>query len=61
VSAFGGRGRPSKRELERQRRDFLQFVAAGTPFDEAARLARIKPERALAILTHPDVRPLLAA
>jgi len=61
ASAFGGVGRPSIAESARRRREFLRLVVEGVPGDEAARRARIKPERALAILTHPDVRPLLAA
>jgi hypothetical protein len=60
TSAFGGTGRPSPEESDRRRREFLRLVAAGVDFDEAAKLSRIKPLRALAILSHPDVRPLLA-
>jgi hypothetical protein len=59
TSVFGGMGRPSSAESDRRRREFLRLVVDGVPGDEAARIARIKPERALAILTHPDVRPLL--
>lgn len=58
-SVFGGKGRPSPAESDRRRREFLRLVAEGAPFDEAARTARIQPLRALAILSHPDVRPLL--
>lgn len=54
-------GRPRAAESAARRREFLRLVVAGVPGDEAARKARIKPERALAILTHPDIRPLLAA
>jgi hypothetical protein len=61
ASVFGGAGRPSTEESDRRRREFLRLIVEGVPGDEAARRARIKPERALAILTHPDVRPLLAA
>lgn len=54
-------GRPTRHESERRRREFLRLIASGVPGDEAAKRARIDPERALAILTHPDVRSLLAA
>lgn len=60
-SAFGGKGRPSTVESERRRVEFLRLIAAGKPFDVAARDSKIGPLRALSILSHPDVRPLLAA
>jgi hypothetical protein len=53
-------GRPRAADSDARRREFLRLIVAGVPGDEAARQARIKPTRALAILTHPDVRPLLA-
>ena len=53
-------GRPRAAESDQRRRDFICLVAAGVDFAEAAKQARIKPLRALAILSHPDVRPLLA-
>jgi hypothetical protein len=59
VSEFGGHGRPSRKEIERQRKEFREHVAAGVPVDEACKLARIKPERALEELT-PIVQSLLA-
>lgn len=59
-SLLGGKGRPSPEESDRRRREFLRLVAEGKPLDEAARTARIQPLRALAILSHPDVRPLIA-
>jgi len=52
-------GRPRAAESERRRREFLRLVAAGADFDAAAREARIKPARALKLLSHPDVRQLL--
>jgi hypothetical protein len=58
-SRFGGVGRPSNEEIERQRKDFREHVAAGVPVHEACKLARIKPERALEELT-PIVQLLLA-
>lgn len=61
VSAFGGKGRPSPEESERRRIEFVHLIAAGEPFDVAAEKARIAPKRALRLLSHPDVRPLLAA
>lgn len=61
VSVFGGTGRPSKDESDRRRCEFLRLIKEGIAGDEAARSAQIDPYRALAILTHPDVRPLLAA
>lgn len=54
------KGRPRAADSDARRLEFLRLVVSGVPGDEAARTARIKPERALAILTHPDVRPLLA-
>lgn len=60
ASIFGGTGRPSKDESERRRVEFFRLVAAGVDFDVAARDAQIKPERALKLLSHPDVRPLIA-
>jgi hypothetical protein len=59
TTIFGGTGRPSPAESDRRRREFLRLVAEGVPFDEAAKQSRIKPLRALAILSHPDVRHLL--
>lgn len=53
-------GRPRAAESEQRRRDFIRLVAAGVDFDQAAKQSKIKPLRALAILSHPDVRPLLA-
>ena len=57
--SFQGNGRPSNVEVARQRRDFRALVGQGVPIDEAARRARIKPERALEELTEV-VRALLA-
>jgi hypothetical protein len=52
-------GRP-RADVSRARREhFLRLVLDGVSCEEAAKLARVKPERALAILT-PLVRPLLA-
>lgn len=56
---FDGVGRPSNAEIKRQQREFRRLVVAGVDIEEAAREARIKPERALAVLT-PIVRSLLA-
>lgn len=58
---FAGNGRPSRDESERRRQHFVALVAGGAPFDEAAEQARIKPERALAILSQPEMRQLIAA
>lgn len=61
TSVFGGVGRPSDEESARRRREFLRLVfAEEVEGDEAARQARIKPERALAILT-PILRSLAKA
>lgn len=57
---MSGHGRPNRHESDRRRREFLRLVANGIPFDEAASLARVKPERALKLLSHPDVRALLS-
>jgi hypothetical protein len=59
-SPFGGTGRPKAAESERRRVEFVRLVAAGTPLVEAARIARIKPERALALLDTPEMRRLIA-
>lgn len=58
-SLFGGTGRPSAKESDRRRCEFLRLVSEGVDFDQAAVLARISDRRALRILSHPDVRPLL--
>lgn len=47
-SKFGGVGRPSNDEIERQRSEFRALVKAGVPWVDAARQAGCKPERALA-------------
>ena len=52
-------GRPRAADSAARRAEFLRLVLDGVPCDEAAQRARVKPERALAILT-PLVRPLLA-
>jgi len=59
VTVMADTGRPRAAESERRRCEFLRLVSAGSDFDAAARAARIKPERALKLLSHPDVRPLL--
>lgn len=60
ASVFGGKGRPSPEESERRRVEFVRLIAAGEDFDVAAERARIAPKRALKLLSHPDVRPLLS-
>ena len=60
ASVFGGTGRPTAAESALRRREFIRLVASGVPFDKAAEEARVHPRRALAILSHPNVRPLLA-
>ena len=57
---FTGPGRPDAQESARRRRKFIRLIVEGEDFAEAARAARIKPERALKLLSHPDVRALLA-
>jgi hypothetical protein len=52
-------GRPRKADTIARRDEFLRLVFEGVPLKEAARRARIKPERALDILT-PLVSPVLA-
>lgn len=59
VSKFGGIGRPSSEDSRARRDEFLRLVFEGVPCEEAAKLARVKPERALAILS-PLISPLLA-
>jgi hypothetical protein len=54
-------GRPTRTESDRRRHEFLRLIAAGKSGDIAAEQARIKPERALAILTHPHGREALLA
>jgi hypothetical protein len=58
-SKFGGVGRPSKEESLARRAEFLRLVSEGAGCDEAIKAARIKPERAAAILLE-FARPLLA-
>lgn len=52
-------GRPRKAETNARRDEFLRLVFEGVPLKEAAKRARVKPERALDILS-PFVSPLLA-
>ena len=52
-------GRPRGAESKRRRDEFLRLVLDGVDPAEAAKTARVKPERALALLG-PIVRPLLA-
>lgn len=52
-------GRPRKADTNARRDEFLRLVFEGVDLAEAAKRARVKPERALAILS-PIVRPLLA-
>jgi hypothetical protein len=47
ASQFGGVGRPSNDEIERQRAEFRALVKAGLPWLDAARQAGCKLERAL--------------
>lgn len=54
-------GRPRASESERRRQRFVALVAEGVAFDVAAELARIKPQRALALLSQPEMRQLIAA
>lgn len=51
-------GRPRDAESRARRDEFLRLVSEGVTCDEAAKRARVKPERALAILS-PFVLPLL--
>lgn len=54
-------GRPRGPESDRRRREFIRLVIAGTPLLDAAREARIKPERALALLDTPEGSAIIAA
>lgn len=52
-------GRPRAAESNARRREFIRLIVMGVDFDVAARDAQIKPERALKLLSHPDIRPLI--
>ncbi|HEY8723347.1 MAG TPA: hypothetical protein VIL92_05750 [Gaiellaceae bacterium] len=54
------RGRPRGPESDRRRQRFVALVLAGVDFDAAAEQARIKPERALSILSQPEMRQIIA-
>lgn len=49
-SAFGGRGRPSKSRLERERKEFVRLVLAGESFAEARRRSEVGRDRGYEIL-----------
>lgn len=51
-------GRPRATDSDARRIEFLRLVFDGVDCKEAARRARIKPDRALEILT-PLIQPLL--
>lgn len=46
-------GRPTAVEARRTTARFLALVADGHPFDEAARLAHVSPQRALKLVSSP--------
>lgn len=58
-SKFGGIGRPSNAELDRQEAELKRLINAGVPLDEAVQRSGIKHKRAIEILT-PIVQSLLA-
>lgn len=47
-------GRPTRTESLRRKARFLSLVADGLGVLEAARAAKVKPERALAIIASPE-------
>lgn len=51
-------GRPDAVETRRRTQEFIRLALDGEAFDVAARRARVKAERALAILSQPEVRQL---
>lgn len=54
-------GRPTDVESERRQRVMVGLLAAGTPWDEAAELARVKPATVLRLMQRPDFRSFAAA
>lgn len=54
------RGRPHRVESEARRREFVRLVVAGEPLPVAAEKARVKPERALALVDTPEIIQILA-
>jgi hypothetical protein len=52
-------GRPRDAESKARAREFLRLLSEGVDAPAAAKRARVKPERALAILT-PIVQPLFS-
>jgi hypothetical protein len=53
--------RPRDEETKARTREFLRLISVGIPGREAARSAKIDPERALDVLTHPHGREALLA
>lgn len=52
-------GRPRAHESAARRREFIRLLFAGVAFADAARAARVKPIRALAILDELEQAGLL--
>lgn len=60
MTVIGGTGRPTADESDRRRLEFVRRVAAGADFDDAAVSAKIKPLRALKLLSTPELRAIIA-
>lgn len=54
-------GRPSRDETRERTARFLRLCAQGLPYDEAAERARVKPTRALRIVSEPEFARVVAA
>jgi hypothetical protein len=54
------RGRPRAADSKQRRKEFVRLIASGEDFDKAALDARIGPVRALAILSEPEIRQIIA-
>lgn len=53
-------GRPDAVETQRRTKEFIRLVVDGEDFAVAAERACVKAERALSILSQPEVRQLIA-
>lgn len=54
-------GRPRRTESTRRQREMLRLLAAGRTWQDAARLARVKPDTVLGLLDRPDFAPVAVA
>lgn len=56
-----GQGRPRQAESDVRQQEFVRLIATGTPWDEAAKSARVEARTVLRMLDRPDFRSFAAA